>query len=253
MKKMLCLGLSLILMNGAQASSNCQNLLVVDSVKIKTILKNTAHDRFGESDEIQLELSSSIKKLKEEKLFSDLLGITTYKQAPLDSFGYSRTDVRFYESKITSNQEIKHELLYGRYLNIVMVDEDIEVPLASGSIEVPFHFAAGGNHDDLIFAKSIKLDLSNQKGENLSITNDSGDELEIQISPSVVKKSKRLIVQENYKQLRADLDRISVELRQAEAHSMKAYELNKQFNATYGKASYLKDLLDGKIENSCAN
>lgn len=253
MKIMLYLGLSLILMNGVQASSNCQNLLVVESVKIKTILKNTAHDRLGESDEIQLELSSSNKKLNEEKLFSDLLGITTYKQAPLVFFGHTKTNVRFYESKITSNQEVKHELLYGRYLNIVMVDKDVEIPLASGSIEVPFHFAAGGNHDDLIFAKSIKLDLSNQQGENLSITNDSGDELEVQISPSIVKKSNRLVVQENYKQLRTDLDRIRLELRQAEAHSMKAYELNKQFNATYSKASYLKDLLDNKIENSCAN
>lgn len=252
MKKILSIGLSLLLINAAHASSHCQDLLVTESVRVKTILKNTAHDQFGENDEIKLELSSSNKKLNESKLFSDLFGITTYKQAPQDFFGHTNTNVRFYETEVTSNQEVKIELLYGRHLNIVMVDEDIEVPLASGSIEVPFYIASGGNHDDLIFAKSIKVDLTNQVGKTFSITNDSGDELEIQISPSATKKTNRLLVQENYKQLRTDLDRISLELRQTEAQSMKAYELNKQFNTTYGKASYLKDLIDGKIENSCA-
>lgn len=252
MKKSLFIAASLSILNSAFAANLCPELLVTESSKIKTTLKNSQHDYYGKNDEIKLSLGSSERKINEEDMFSDWSG-TTFQNLSIYSLGRVETEAPFYKTSQTSDLEVKHELLYNRYLNLVMVDIDIAVPLGPGSIEVPVYFATGGNHDDLIFSKSLKLDLLSHHGHVSTIRNNLGDELEISVSPSIVRKASREVIENEYSELRERLDTIQSDLKSTDPYSMKYFKLNLEFTKNYNKASYLKDLLAGLIEGSCAN
>jgi hypothetical protein len=252
MKKSILIAATLSLISTSFADTLCPELFVTDSSKIKTILKNTQHDYYGNNDEITLSIGSSDRKINEEDMFSDWAG-ATFQNLSINSLGRVETKAPFHKTALTSDLEVKQELLYNRYLNLVMVDRDLAAPLGSGSIEVPVYFATGGNHDDLIFSKSLKLDLLSHHGHQSTVRNNLGDELEITVSPSVVRIVARKDLEEEYSIIRGKLDNIQKSLKLADPSSMHYFKLNRDFDQTYSKATYLKDILAGIIEGSCAN
>lgn len=124
--------------------------------------------------------------------------------------------------------EISHDLLYGKHINILMVERDLAVPIGSGSIEVPFYIATGGNHDDLLFAKSVQMNFFNHKGSQVSFFNDEGDELSVVISPSIVKSMTRTNLQKKTAQLKLESDQIILILEKGSSHSASSLELRKK-------------------------
>lgn len=243
----------IFLFNLAHAQqSSCQQLIVPETSNVTITLLNTAHDRMGAMDEIRTEVSSSEKKLIEEDMLSDFFGSAVYKQGPLNNFGIVRTDVAFNTKAAIFNKEVKFDDLYNKHLNILITDEDAEVPLASGSIEMPFYLLSGGNHDDLIFSLSKKLKIQDLKGTRFSMTNDQGDQIEVSITTMKTKLMNREELKTQFSALREQLDVITKK-KESMGHSHEALILDRAFSQTLARAIYVQDLLQGKITGSCQN
>ena len=253
MKAKLILGLLLLAVSGNTfASAECQKYNVIEKVKIRILLLNTSHDNLGVSDEINLVLATSKNKLDENKLFSDFSGTSLYHHEAGGFHSQIDTDVHFNNEKIVSDAEVNFEMIYDKYLNLVMSEKDIAVPLASGSIEMPFYFATGGNHDDLMFVKSFKIDLNSRNEQTILLQNSLGDQLELQIySPTVSMMTKKELSAKiaKYTEMNNELNSKII----ARNISMnKRMELKEKMYPQTNKIKYYLDLLNKTSASSCA-
>lgn len=221
-------------LGGTALMASCQNYRVIEKSRVTVELKNTKHDRLGELDEIELYLETSINELDSSNFFSDFLGVTIYKVSPDFRIGSSKNSVPFQATTTIFNQEVDHALLYNKFLNLLVIENDIEVPIASGSIEVPIWAVTGGNHDDLIFSKSIQLTLSNLNGEAILIGNEQQDAIKIAITPSRVSALTEGELQGKIKELLSSRPTTRKEIKEANA-----------------RLFYLDDLLQDKILDNC--
>lgn len=214
--------------------ASCENYRVIEKSRVNMEFKNTKHDRLGEFDEIELYLETSLNELDSTKFFSDFLGVTLYKVSPDFKIGSSKNSLPFHATKTIFDQEVDHSLLYNKFLNLLVVENDIEVPIASGSLEVPIWAITGGNHDDLIFSKSIQLNLSNFNGEIILINNGLQDALKITITPSQVSTPTKEELQGKINELLNSKPTTRKEIKAANA-----------------RLFYLDDLLQDKILDNC--
>ena len=253
MKATLILGLLLLAVSGNSfASAECQKYNVIEKVKMRSLLLNTSHDNLGESDEINLVLAASKNKLDENKLFSDFSGTKLYRQEAGGFYSRINTDVRFHTEKIVSDVEVNFEMIYDKYLNLVMSEKDIAVPLASGSVEVPFYVASGGNHDDLMFVKSFKIDLNSKNEQAILLQNSQGDQLELQIySSSVSTMSKKELSAKivEYTGMNNDLN---AKIKAGNISMIQSMELREKMYPITNKLKYYQDLLNKTSASSCA-
>lgn len=243
--------LAIILSINTNLSANtCLQFGLVEKSKLTITLKNTAHDRMGSYDEIVTGAYSSHNKLNEEDLFSDFLGDVAYRQGPLKKIGLQKTDVLFNQSTTIFERETEHLDLYNQHLNLVIAEEDAQVPIGSGSIEMPFFLLSGGNHDDLLFNISRKLNLNSIKGTQFSLQNDLGDQIHIKIVPSKISTISKADLISKINKLRSELD-VILKKKESMGHSHDSMILNRAFNNTLIKATYLQDILLNKIEGAC--
>lgn len=253
MKYFVICGLLVTNLNLVFANSDCQKLKLIETSRVKTTLHNTSHDSFGKNDEIRMELFSSTKKLDEKKLFSDFFGIVIYKQGPVDRLAVIQEKIQFNSKTTFSDVVVNHSSLYNKFLNIVMIDRDLQFPVASGSIEIPFVLLTGGNHDDLIFSRSIPLNLSQNSNIDFVLHNNSGDELEVSISPERVNVIDKEVLAVEFQKLNEELVNKKNYLSTAKLNLIDHVKIEKNIRELEAKLVYYQDLLTGKIKDSCIN
>lgn len=233
--------MNFIFASSVYANGTCQSYRITEKSNLRVVLSNTAHDRLGWNDEIIIEASTSTRKLDETRMFSDFFGSVTYKQNPNQRLGITKVEAGFNKNAIIFDQEIDHEKLYNQYLNLLVVDEDIAVPLASGSLEIPFYLLSGGNHDDLIFSLSKRLPLNNIHGLQFQAKNVKGDAVKILITPA------NTIVQTK-EQIEQRILELKTELSSVREDNIRA---TKRSHDVLLKIIYLQDVLSGKIQGTC--
>lgn len=250
MKSLVAILAVIFSVNSNVRANTCQQFNLIEKSKLTITLKNTAHDRMGAYDEIGTGAYTSLKKLNEEDLFSDFFGDVTYKQGPLKKIGLQKINVAFNQTAIIFEKEAEHLDLYNQYLNLVIAEEDAQVPIASGSIEMPFFLLSGGNHDDLLFSISRKLKLNSLKGELISLENNMGDRIQIKITPSKISTIKKEDLIAKINKLRSELD-VILKKKESTGESHESMILNRAFDNALNKATYLQDILLNKIEGAC--
>lgn len=236
------------------ANEDCQKLRLIESSIIKTKYFNTSHDFFGRHDEIEMAMSLSSTLIDEKKMFSDYWGIIgLHPGQTTNILPAVKKKVRFNSETEVSQIVVNHSLLYNKFLNIVMVDRDIKVPMASGSLEMPFVILSGGNHDDLIFSRSLAMDFSLRPDIKFVSQNQKQDKLEVVVYPHSFIDIERSVLIEEYQRINVEISNKMDMLKNSKISYISGAKIEKEKRDLEAKLAYYKDLLDGKLKYSCIN